>query len=113
MIDLYKFELFENGKKIRTYQDENIESIFDMLLEDFEDLEDIKDEFTERLLNKFFTKKELEQFKKQKGKYEDIFYCIQDYFSTEDYKEMFKVYFNNIDKVKLDFKITELQSVEI
>ncbi|MEZ7740484.1 hypothetical protein O3794_02785 [Gemella sanguinis] len=113
MIDLYKFELFENGKKIRTYQDENIETIFDILLEDFEDLEDIKDEFTERLINKFFTKKEIEQFKKQKGKYEDIFYCIQDYLSTEEYKEMFKRYFNNIDKTKLDFKITELQSVEI
>lgn len=113
MIDLYKFELFENGKKIRTYQDENIETIFDLLLEDFEDLEDIKDEFTERLLNKFFTKKELEEFKKQKGKYEDIFYCIQDYFSTEDYKDMFKRYFKDIDKIKLDFKIIELQSVEI
>lgn len=113
MIDLYKFELFENGKKIRTYQDDNIESIFNMLLEDFEDLEDYKHDFSKRMINRFYSNELLEELKKQVGKYEDILYCIQDYFEIEDYKEMFKKYFRDIDKTELEFKLTGLQYVEI
>lgn len=107
MVENYKFELSENGKLIRSYQDENIEEIFNILVEEFEGLQDIKEEFTEKLLNRFFSTEELEEFKKEVGRYEDIFYCIQDYLSTEEYKEIFNKYFNSLDKTTLKYKITE------
>lgn len=107
MVENYKFELFENGKLIRSYQDENIEEIFNILVEEFEGLKDIKEDFTEKLLNRFFSFEELEEFKKEVGRYEDIFYCIQDYLSTEEYKEMFNKYFNSIEN--LDFKVLEIE----
>lgn len=107
MVELYKLELISNGRVFKIYQDENIEIVFDMVSEDFDGLQDILDDALVNLIEMNFKGQELEELKQNQERYEDIFNCMKDFISDEDYKGIFTEYFNSIEN--LDFKVLEIE----
>lgn len=108
MVELYKLELISNGRVFKIYQDENIETVFEMVAEEFDGLQDLKHDCTLKLIDRFFTKKEITEMKENNiAQYQDMYICIQDYISTDEYKKMFNDYFSSIDNV--DFKVLEIE----
>lgn len=49
MVDLYILELISNGRVFKTYQDENIDVVFDMVTEEFDGLQDILNDAIDNL----------------------------------------------------------------
>jgi hypothetical protein len=107
MIDLYKLELISNGRVFKIYQDENIEVVFDMVTEEFDGLQDILHNALVNLIEMNFKGQELEELKENNERYIDIYTCMKDFISDEDYKGIFQEYFNNIDN--LDFRLLEIE----
>lgn len=107
MADLYIFELISNGRVFKTYQDENIEVVFDMVSEEFDGLQDILDSSLVNLIEMNFKGQELVELKQNQERYEDVFNCMKDFISDEDYKGIFTEYFNSIEN--LDFKVLEIE----
>lgn len=107
MVDLYKLELISNGRVFKIYQDENIEVVFDMVSEEFDGLQDILHNALVNLIEMNFKGHELEELKENQERYEDIFNCMKDFISDEDYKGIFQEYFDSIDN--LDFRVLEIQ----
>lgn len=106
MVDLYIFELINNGRVFKTYQDENIDVVFDMVAEEFDGLQDILDDALVNLIEMNFKGQELEVLKQNQERYEDVFNCMKDFISDEDYKGIFTEYFNGIDNI--DFRVLEV-----
>ena len=107
MVDLYILELINNGRLFKTYQDENIDVVFDMVTEEFDGLQDILDDALVNLIEMNFKGQELEELKQNQERYEDVFNCMKDFISDEDYKGIFTEYFNSIEN--LDFKVLEIE----
>ena len=107
MVDLYKLELISNGRIFKIYQEDNIDVVFDMVAEDFDGLQDILDGAIVNLIEMNFKGDELEELKQNQERYEDVFICMRDYISDEDYKGIFQEYFNSIDN--LDFRVLEIE----
>lgn len=107
MVELYKLELISNGRVFKTYQDENIEVVFDMLVEDFDGLQDILHDALVNLIEMNFKGQELEKLKENQEKYIDIYTCMRDFISDEDYYGIFQEYFNSVEN--LDFRVLETE----
>lgn len=107
MVDLYKLEIINNGRVFITYQDENIDVVFDMVAEEFDGLQDILDVALVNLIEINFKGQELEELKQNQERYEDVFNCMKDFISDEDYKGIFQEYFTSIDN--LDFRVLEIE----
>ena len=107
MVELYKLELISNGRIFKSFQDENIEVVFDMVAEQFDGLQDILDTALVNLIEMNFKGQELDELKQNQDRYNDIYTCMRDFISDEDYKGIFQEYFNNIDN--LDFRLLEIE----
>ena len=107
MVELYKLELISNGRVFKIYQDENIEVVFDMVAEQFDGLQDILNSALVNLIEMNFKEQELEELKQNQERYNDIYICMKDFISDEDYKGIFQEYFNSIEN--LDFKVLEIE----
>lgn len=107
MVDLYKLELISNGRVFKIYQDENIEVVFEMVAEEFDGLQDILHNALVNLIEMNFKGQELEELKQNQERYNDIYICMKDFISDEDYKGIFQEYFNGIEN--LDFKVLEIE----
>ena len=107
MVELYRLELISNGRVFKIYQDENIEVVFDMVAEQFDGLQDILGTALVNLIEMNFKGQELEELKQNKERYEDVFTCMKDFISDEDYKGIFQEYFNSVDN--LDFRVLEIE----
>lgn len=107
MVDLYILELISNGRVFKTYQDENIDVVFDMVTEEFDGLQDILNDALVNLIEMNFKGQKLEELKQNQERYEDVFNCMKDFISDEDYKGIFQEYFASIDN--LDFRFLEIE----
>lgn len=107
MVDFYKLELISNDRVFKIYQDENIEIVFDMLVEEFDGLQDILHAALVNLIEMNFKGEELEELKENQARYEDVFICMRDFISDEDYYGIFQEYFKNIDNI--DFRVLEIE----
>lgn len=89
MVELYILEIINNGRVIQKYQNENIEEIFDMAAEEFDGLGDFLHDEIVKLIDVNFDKKKLEELKENQEMYDDIYVCMRDFITTEDYKDFF------------------------
>ena len=105
MVRLYILEIINNGRVIQLYQDENIEEIFDMVAEEFDGLGDFLHDEIINLIDVNFNKKKLEKLKENQEMYDDIYVCMRDFITEENYKNFFENYFESCG---IDYKINIL-----
>ena len=105
MVRLYILEIINNGRVIQAYQDENIEEIFDMVAEEFDGLGDFLHDEIVKLIDINFDKKKLDELKEKQEMYDDIYVCMRDFITEENYKNFFENYFESCG---IDYKINIL-----
>ena len=91
MVRLYILEIINNGRVVQAYQDENIEEIFDTAAEEFDGLGDFLHDEIINLIDVNFDKKKLEKLKENQEMYNDIYMCMKDFITEENYKNFLKI----------------------